>query len=548
MSKSITSHEIDYAMPERIQHSNPRYVKVSPQSTSSVSLSATSITSFTEFLITSTSVCNLSRSYLQGDVTFVSPASGTASVSDYPWCAANPLAFINRIVVTTQQGVVLVDESNASKFSLAQTFISTDTQDYLTNVKGVQSLQSSQIAAQRNPICEINRSDSTITPITSGTASTLNTNALCNFYSDYAGANSGAVAPRLLLPGPPATNAAQTTYVSFQFSLSAFKHTLLAIDKTLAFNDNVLSVQIYWQPYSSFAWNTSTNTASVNYQYPGGNYPATGSGATGGAMTIRPMTSTTISNLQLVVMQEMNFELQKAIQEKARSEEGITIAIPFVYSQRQVASGASQSVQFNLSNGYGSTLRQVYWAPQQLPAAGSGDFYMGAFNLGINQYQLSGGVLGNPNYGAALTTASQVVRGGYANAQLTNYTTYMDNLAIISQSGINTSTAAEHWWANLPSINNGSCLSVEDYSNVFCNIDNFCAAPLSMADETLVDGLDLNESHVWSIVCNWSAATAQTAANGLNTALVDSNIQVAHFIFIVTQRLLRINKNGVSVI
>ena len=279
-------------------------------------------------------------------------------------------------------------------------------------------------------------------------------------------------------------------YVSYQFQFgNAFKNTILGLDKLLYFQDNTLSIQFYFQNFDAFSWVCTTPTTSL----------------TSGQASV---TSITVTNMILTLQQEANYDLVKQVVALAKSDKGIELPVGYVYSQKTNQTGNSHSIQYQLTQGFGNSLNYVVYAPFQNNVA-IGDKWINAFNNSINT----------------------ISRGATASIALLNYNTYLDQLPISNAGQGFDVTHNEQWVANIKSINKSMILSCVDYANNFVHFDNYTASTLCNFDQTTQQGLSLKEPHIYSATTNWAASS--------NTN---------HFVWLYTNRILKINSAGVQLI
>ena len=464
-------------------HSNVRYTKVMPTNGVGINaLQSGSSTGPVEFLTSPNACMNFAKSKISFDIAMTTPAT----VNNMAVASVNPLSYFSRIVVQLQSGQILMDCSNCGKLGTATTFLGQNKVAADSNSKGTQYLSTTVAAGQQAPFDIVNRAD-----------------GVTNFYGDTAVSDCGSLTPRMFasqITGTTAANAS-TSYLSFQVALGDLLPGLIfGLDKLLYFGSNTISVQFYLAPFDQWGW-TAIGNANAAAVVNIGVAPVS-------------FTAATLSNFQLVLAQESSYRLCQEVIDLATSESGIEMPIGYIFNQRTVATGQQQSVQYQLTSGYGNTLRYIVWAPFQLPSAGNAiDKHLAAFNNGIGVISRSGAVT--------------------ANQPLMSYLDTVDQLAV-SNSGFqwNTATAAEHWLANSRSFE-GSCVqSVNDYTNNFAHICNYTGQVFGQgSDQTTEAGLSLRVPHVFAVTANYAASCS-----------------VNHYVWVYTQKTLRINAAGVQLI
>jgi hypothetical protein len=430
---------------------------------------------------------NLARSVIQWDVAL----GATANTTTANVLSTNPLSYISRVVVSLQSGQILLDLNNVSRLATSTTYAFTPYLDTMSNSKGLPSLARTAVASSLVPFDVINRADANFGP---GDVNQLG--AALNFVSDLVVADSGPAAPREFVVSAGVVTQA---FASYQFRLGdAFKNTILALDKLLYFADNTLSIQLYFNGYDSIGWGCAT---ALN------TYPTSAQGING---TVS-LTSLVMSNLSLVLAQESNYDLVRQVVALSRSEKGIEIPVGYVYSQKTNQTGQQHSIQYQLTQGFGNSVNFIVWSPFQFGGVGAaaGDKWINSFN---NCIDVS-------------------FHGGAANIAMTGYNTFMDQLPISNSGFMYDVTHGEQWLANSRSLHKSMVVSSGDYSKHFAHFDNYTSGSLNSFDQTSQQGLSLKEPHIYSVNCNFA-----------------SSVAVNHFVWIFTNRILKINSAGVQLV
>lgn len=456
MTEQIISSQLDYAS-KTFNHPSPLYVKITPiGGTTSPTLSLTSVGTLSEFQVPA-KVVNLAQSYLSFDLSFA--AGGATLIS----CLQGNLATtINRIVVSTiGSNVVLADISNAGNYVEAVSAHSTKMQDLLDKSNGSNVLNETSLAnAQLTPVEDIARVNDA-------------NNYTGQLYTGTGGGDDvGAIYTGIKqLYFQASQNAA--SFISVRIPLSAFKHSIMAIDKNMYFAGEMLNVAIYWEACNKWVF---VATAKTNPTTNAANAPS----------------APTMSNLALYTQCEQNISITSAIIEKVNTS-GVSIPIPLVWSSKQnIASSTAHSVTLNITRSHGNKLLFVAWSP---------------FN---NVESLS----------------SQKAHTTYLHLQ---YSTYLNQIPIISNAGIDVSKA-EHWYYNKANLDKSGIQSLVSYNNKFTHFDNFTGMSLPELGDNLTvsNGLDLTqEQQQWQL-------NATTTSVSLN-----------HYIFWVCQKQLTIAPNNI---
>ena len=465
-----------------------------------------------ELIYESTSVSHSNVRY-----TKVLPINGTSSIAFGATSTPGPTEFLTspNACMNLARSVLQWDVAlGATGSANLGNVLATNPLSYISRV--VVSLQSGQILLDLNNVSRLatstthafssyvdSMSNCNGTPIlsTSTAAASLvpfdivnradtDTGLAANFYSDVVVADCGPSAPRefALALG----SAAALSYASYQFRFGdAFKHTILGLDKLLYFADNTLSIQLYFNGHESIGWGATT---------VGALYPTTIAGTAS-------LTSLTMSNLSLVLAQESNYDLVRQVVALSRSEKGIEIPVGYVYAQKTNQTGQQHSIQYQLTQGFGNSVNFIVWSPFQFQTIG--DKWINSFNNCIDVSAHGGGV----------------------NVALSSYNTYMDQLPISNSGFLYDVTHGEQWFANSRSLHKSMVLSSADYSKHFAHFDNYTSGSLNSFDQTSQQGLSLKEPHIYSVNCNFAGAVA-----------------VNHFVWIFTNRILKINSAGVQLV
>ena len=248
---------------------------------------------------------------------------------------------------------------------------------------------------------------------------------------------------------------ASNTAVALDVSipLSAFKLSVLASEKLMYCPSN-LCLQIHWSANNTFAFyaDSATNASS---------------GTTSLAAAI------TLSNISLTLANEGNLAIVSQVINKVMTS-GISLPIAYPTVAKQTQTAPAQSYQLSLTRGYGNRILALV----------SG-FFSQAGTSSINVH----------------------VRGF-----LTQYNTFLNNVAIKSQSGFNTLTSSQDYIvANREYLEGSVIQTLGEYVNAeWVHIDSFFGEkPIKDVNQHEIDGLDVGaQSSTWQV-----QATLSEAAN-----------------------------------
>lgn len=246
-------------------------------------------------------------------------------------------------------------------------------------------------------------------------------------------------------------------YVRASVPLSAFKFTALALDKQMYAPSNLV-LQIYWNRTDNFAFQT---TSATN--------PASG----------LSVAVATISEISLTLANEGNLAITSQVINKVMSE-GLQLAIPYPTTTRQsISSSSAHSYNLQLTRGYGNRILFLATAP---------------FSAGT-----------------PLGTQYPNLYNAHTPVNISTINTFINNVALKSQSGFDVVKGEDLSIANKKLINKCAIQTLSDYYNSdYVFIDSFVGErPLCEIDTTEIDGLDVGtQSSTWQIQTTLSSATA----------------------------------------
>ena len=419
MTTEIVSQSLDYSS-KTFNHPIPLYVKVTPQSgTTAPTLSLTSVGSLSEFQVPS-KVVNLSKSYLSFDISF---AGGGANL--FTMLQGNLATVINRIVLSTVgSNVILADISNVGNYVEAVGAHSTKLEDILNKSNGVGVLNETSLAnAQLNPVEDISRQNASSNPIG-------------QVYTGTGGGNDGGAIYTSVKHLYQQATANTAAFISVRIPLSAFRMSIMAIDKDLYFAGENLNLAIYWEACQKWAFLGTDNTS-----------PSTGQAVLASAPTM--------SNLALYTYCEQNLSITASIVERVMKQ-GMTLPIPVVWSSKQsISNSTSHSITLNISRSHGNKLLLVAWSP----------FH---------------------------TTETSNTCKSHTTYLHSSYQTLLNQTPIITNAGIDI-TKGEQWIYNKDSLSDSGIQNSVSFNNSFTHFDNFTGMSLpDLGDNlTVYNGVDL---------------------------------------------------------
>lgn len=244
------------------------------------------------------------------------------------------------------------------------------------------------------------------------------------------------------------------TSIDVSIPLSAFKLSVLASDKLMYCPSNLV-LQIYWAANNNYSFTAILPTDPT-------------------ATTANLATAIAISNISLSLANEGNLAIVSQVINKVMTS-GLSLPIAYPTVTRQVlGSATAHSYQLSLTRGYGNRILALITAPFS-NAAGSN-------NINVH----SRGTLGV-------------------------YNTFLNNVAIKSQSGFDCIKSQDYIIANREYLEDSVVQSIGEYLNAeWVHIDSFFGEkPLKDVNQHEVDGLDVGaQSSTWQIQANLTASTA----------------------------------------
>ena len=422
MATQFFSEELVYSKGVS-SHGNYKYLRIVPLSggqNTTLSLTSTVQTQF-EF---PNNVINLSKSKLCFDLNFTTPGANKCHTVH-----GNALSLIDRITLTSRSGSVLVDIPNCHIFGNMVSAVNTKYSDLIsrtpintqTMTMGGHATAATALALSRlTPVGDIVRCNGTANYQIGGLGGVLaftpNTEPVVAYTAVANVANS----------------------ISYQIELSAFKDTLMEINKNLYFDDNLI-LTITWNSATKFSF-TSTTTESITVPV---------------AQLIVP----TLSALYIYTACETDPTVISQLVSSVN--EGFSMIVPFVKCQKYAAAAAEgASLQQRISKSDGSTLLRTYFS-----IFTDGEVNENAFN--------------------------------HTDANILTYNTMMDGLRL--QDFTLSVADGTAWLYNERIFSNSAMQSLEQWKNNFVHIDNWGGYSPCNNDDTLVNGLSLDSDRTWSV-------------------------------------------------
>jgi hypothetical protein len=238
--------------------------------------------------------------------------------------------------------------------------------------------------------------------------------------------------------------------IDVSIPLSAFKLSVLASDKLMYCPSNLV-LQVYWNSNNNYAFVATAVTDPSD----------------GAASLAAPIE---LTNISLTLANEGNLAIVSQVINKVMTS-GISLPIAYPTVTRQVISTAtSHSYQLSLTRGYGNRILAVITAP----------FH---------------------------TTNSLNTANVHSRSTLSTYNTFLNNVAIKSQSGFDATKSQDFIVGNREYLEGSVIQTIGEYLNgEWVHIDSFFGEkPLKDVNQHEVDGLDVGaQSSTWQIQANTS--------------------------------------------
>ena len=422
MTTQFFSEELVYS--KGIQsHGNYKYLRIVPIGSGgqSPTLSLTS-TVQTQFELPN-NVLNLSKSKLCFDINFTTAGAGVCHNIH-----ANALSLIDRITLTSRSGTILADIPNCHIFGNMISAVNTKYSDLVTRTPmnnltmtmgGHATVATALSLSQVTPVSDIVR---------------------CNSLSNYQVVNGLLAYTPYTEPAVFYTAVANVANsLSYQIELSAFKDTIMELNKNIYFDDNLL-LTINWNSVNKISF-TTTTTATVTGPAPQAIVP-------------------TLSGLYIYTACETDptviSQLVSAV------NEGFSMIVPFVYCQKYAAAQATgASMQQRITKNNGSSLLRTYFS------------IFSNVDTELDAYT-------------------------HLDAHLTSYNTMMDGLRL--QDFTLSVADSTSWLYNERNFRNSSMQSLKQFKQNFVHIDNWCGSAPCENDDTILNGLNLDSDRTWSVI------------------------------------------------
>jgi hypothetical protein len=427
-------------------HGNYKYLRIVPIGQGQNPALSLSSTTQTQFELPN-NVLNLSRTKLSFDLVIPMQASLTMFNNVY----ANALSLIDRVTLTTRSGVILADIPNTHIFGNLISTTNTTLAELMTRTTlsaGVVTTQGSAASTNASGAHASTIATNATAPINSvlcPISDLVRCNGTVNYQASALALSAAAFTPNtepaqiFVAPTVAFGNA-----ISYQIELSAFKDTIMELNKNIYFGDNLV-LTINWNSALKMGFTNDTASGSIH--------------TNASDFTVPPL----LSNLFLYTATETDPTIISQLVSSVNSGE-FSIITPFVYCQKYASSsGTSNAMQQRINASYGSTLLRTYF----------GVFY----NTETSSYAYS-----------------------HNDSYLVDYNTYMDGLRL--QDFTLKVSDSTHWLYNEKNFKSSCVQSLQQFKSSFVHIDNWCGTSPCLNDDSVLNGLSLDSDRTWSMQCN----------------------------------------------
>jgi hypothetical protein len=317
------------------------YRRLTPLTEPVLALNGTCIS---EFEITPSQVFNLSKSFLEADISFPAPAAGLRNVAHTGFCA-----MMDQIEFLDASGKQLVWLQNPQYYTKVVWPPSISQADFLSN--SIPNPSATEALSLGVKTTLLNRSNVVPSTLNGGgvnidTAAIFN-NGAAALLESYTGVQHGIVGA-----------IAAALFVRLQMPLGQLYGTLLSCNKDLYFGQTT-TIRITWNQAIKMGYTIVDDTS------------------TSANLTLTP----TISNDRIRLAQQANPILAESIKADVNTK-GIDLCVPFVWTYKYVLSGAgvgvTQSFLRKINKNHGQRLLRVWTAQFNSQADGgaaAGGFY-----------------------------------------------------------------------------------------------------------------------------------------------------------------------------
>lgn len=289
------------------------------------------------------------------------------------------------------------------------------------------------------------------------------------------------------------SNQTASPSLSFKIPLSLIKNSIFNVDHDLFF-DEVVVLRVIWNAPSKYMWRVPNV----------------------GAITTTPTPyagNVSLTNLACYLAVETNQDIAQQIIAKKNSPEGLSVLLPYVYSNKINLTGTSQSISLKYNRAHGMKLMKIYHQP-----IGNNETIFGAYQL-------------------TTVDASGIINavGNISGQIINNFYTLLNNNRLqefnVDCTKLEDHMLLKHKFRGSVVLNS----NVYQYNWFWCDDFSNDPAPLHAVSMTnkdnLMRGLDLSSEQKWDIYIS-----------------LPTSAQLNHYTFSITQKMLVVNSAGIQIL
>ena len=489
------SSQLDYSH-EKAVHSSPLYIKLQPlNNQTNPTINLTSIYGPIQFVIPSKCI-NLAESVIQFDVAVPAQAA-YAVIAANMWTLFYRLTLVGQSTNTQLLDLSPIDRYASSLIPVATPDLTLDDQSTPFASALPSLVLGSAALGQQWPVGAVSKNTS-VTNL-DGTAN--------DTYCPYNGIRKFFVS---------ASNTAGYFTVSMKFETLPFN--ILSLNKMMYFGSEQLELNIYFNAVNRWCFNSVSQSAFGTNPY---NNTIGLSSATGNFI---------LNNIAIYLKTEQDADVISGLVNKSMTS-GYSINFAYPLITRQSLSGSAQSINTQLTRGYGKSVLFIgtSWyngtTYTTTGTAATGNISSAETNNTAQDHSLSslmnnGTSLGvtnsNNQYWTAMTYQSQI-----------------DSINILTNNQYNP-FLGEHWLYNRDNMKYSAIKGIYDYNIEYVHIDNFTGKPVCQIDQTVEDGLSLEDYRQHQL--SFTATAGGAGAPAVNW-----------YVIYVCQRTLNISAQGLLV-
>ena len=575
--KPIFAESVDYIAKASL-HSSYRWMKLTPVGGGGQSATLSNTSSIIVNFEIPNNCMNLSLSKLCFDMAIAAASGGKSTNVD-----ALGLSLFDRISLSTRSGVVLASADNMGQFCHLVSKIKNKVIDLIDNPSSASCrpqgsgglvsqplltfpnltpINSSSLFSSKKPYTDICKSGAvsstsmfkSMLSSVGGTAVYIQSiaNNPSSLYRIDGSFNSTPFLENLHVITENKIDAtAAGLAVSYQIPLKAVKDTILEVNKSLYFGDNLI-LSLSFNPTSKFSWLstsgidggqaqtqvvTGLTQIAINPSVGGAGVGVTPVQWTPNAGSAVAVNTAALTNLALYIAVETDPIVTSQLINKVNGA-GFVMTIPYVYCTKSpvnvsailgtaAPSTSSFSMQQRITRGYGHRLLRCYSA-----IFGAEGITAGNMSIMDNSHAFPNTIADGATV-MGVGSVTGFTTNQHSDLCLGGYNTTLDGIRL--QDFTVSASDSTHWLINEPYLRGSCILTLDQYKNQCCHVDSWTGKPVCEEDDTIDNGLSLDADKTYGV-------SYQTLYN------TSSSTQLNHYLFFVVQRVLAIKGNIIGLV